>query len=341
MPGTNLLTISQTESCGLRHYSSADAKRIGSQHHHLIKSRRTNGSGSGFQAAAALRSHILYKTTSNEASKKVDLSTTLSASLSNRPEWSSTSKHSTSNSFTTSFNNIMHENSSIGSIGERENRRVADELKKIKQHEERAKLYQELITRQEQELFQKKERKRKRREKYELAVSSAIKIQNSIIGRIWLAKQICNRIRLAIKNNAAIRMQMHSKRYIIRERCKQRKQLGIETKASLKIQFEWGQRQQRVEAKEDLKNRRNNRARARRRLLRDMNKERRKVAAVMIQGMVRGWKGRKIIKLLEMERRRARKKRNVQQQGAKAKTKSKQKNKKEKRKKKGVKGPES
>ena len=72
-----------------------------------------------------------------------------------------------------------------------------------------------------------------------------------------------------------------------------------------------------------------------------MEKERKTTAAMIIQSMVRGWKGRKIIKLLEMERRRARKKRNVQQQGVKAKAKSKQKNTKEKRKKKGVKGPES
>ena len=134
---------------------------------------------------------------------------------------------------------------------------------------------------------------------------------------------------------------MYGMRWIIRKRCEQRRQLAIQTKATLKIQASWGERVQRVEAKEELNRRRHNRSRARRKLLRDMEKERKTTASMIIQSMVRGWKGRKIIKLLEMERRRARKKRNVQQQGAKAKTKSKQKNKKEKRKKKGVKGPES
>jgi hypothetical protein len=76
--------------------------------------------------------------------------------------------------------------------------------------------------------------------------------------------------------------------------------------AVLHIQFGWNQRIQRVEAKEELSRRKDNRARAKRRLLRDMGKERKLMAASMIQSMVRGWQGRKLMKIMEMEKRRKR-----------------------------------
>ena len=322
----------------MRHYSAADAQRLGQQQHHLAAAHRSSHSGSGFQAAAALRSNILYKTTSNHMSKKLDVSNSMSATI--RPEWSSATKNPKSNAFTSSFSNMMHEDTGLGSSESKETRKMKEELKKIKQHEERAKLYEELVTRQKEELQKKQERRRKRRERYQLFVDSALLLQTSLF-RIKLAKNKKKRKIAAIENSAALRIQMYGMRWIIRKRCEQRRQLAIQTKATLKIQASWGERVQRVEAKEELNRRRHNRSRARRKLLRDMEKERKTTAAMIIQSMVRGWKGRKIIKLLEMERRRARKKRNVQQQGVKAKAKSKQKNTKEKRKKKGVKGPES
>ena len=338
MPGSNQIrTISQIESCGMRHYSKNDAHRLGQQQQHLTHVRRRGKSsssssgasgGSGFQAAAALRSHILYKTTANIMSNKIDMSAFLSASLSSRPEWSSSrTKNPKSNAFTTSFNDMMHQDTGIGSIEEREERKRKDELKKIQQHQERAKLYEELVARQEAELHKKQERRRKRRERYNRCVDAAIKIQQN--GRIWLARERVKRIMLNIHNSAARNIQMYGKRFIVRMRCKQRKRYAIETKATLKIQFGWKQRLQRIEANEDLLQRRKNRARARRRLLRDMEKERRFTGAMIIQSMVRGWKGRKMIKLMEMEKRRKRRQKMT----------TNKKKRPEKSKKKGVVGP--
>ena len=108
------------------------------------------------------------------------------------------------------------------------------------------------------------------------------------------------------KNCAARQIQVMGNKYRIRKRCEARRRHEIETMAVLHIQFGWNQRIQRVEAKDELRRRKDNRAAAKRRLLRDMGKERKLMAASMIQSMVRGWQGRKIMKIMEMEKRRKR-----------------------------------
>ena len=143
---------------------------------------------------------------------------------------------------------------------------------------------------------------------------AATKIQSSL-ARIYLAKIQVARIIQAKRNIAALTLQMLVRQYLIRAHVRARYNLKIQTIASKKIQFGWSQRLLRVEAQTDLKRRRQQRSRARRRLLREMENERRGKAAIMIQNMVRCWKGRRIVKLLEMERRRKRRRRNRKRSG--------------------------
>lgn len=303
MPGNlTIQNISTRESCGMRHYSSADAMRLGQSHIHLLQhqNNKKNSGGAGFQAARGLKNASpFYKTTSNQMNKKI--AHMLSATMNNRPEWK-TNCNPKSNAFSNGFNNMMHSDTSLGSMEARMMRKKKDELKKIQKHQNRALLYEELVKRQQEKLERKKERKRKRLEKYQLMVRTVVVIQ--CLARMWLSHRKINRIKLKMRSDASCVIQMYGRRYVIRKRCETRRRNAIETSATLKIQFGWQQRIQRVEAKEELNRRKANRSRAKRRLLREMNKERRSIAARMIQSMVRGWKGRKLIKILEMERRR-------------------------------------
>ncbi len=317
MPSDLVRRVACSESLGMRHYSRADASRLGRQRVDLVRARRqTRGGagagGAGFHAAAALRSHPLYTTeTTATYPDRPPPHMLLSASLSDRPGWRGTGgppKRSTlSNKFTDSFAGNCYEDSSIGSVMGRDARRRRDEEKKIQAHADRAKLYAELVARQEEETRKRAERRRRRAERYRTAVSAATMIENR--ARMFLARRRVARVVLGKQNAAATRIQMQMRRRSVELRAQQRYVFKVQTAATRKIQYGWQQRLARVEAKDDLQRRRDNRARARRRLLREMDKERRALAAVMIQNMVRGWKGRKIVKLLEMERRRARRRR--------------------------------
>ena len=211
---------------------------------------------------------------------------------------------------------------------------LSADLKKIQQHTDRALLYAQLVQSQQEELEKKRKRKQLRYERYQLIVKTAIQVQ--CFTRVYLARCLIQRIILHNHTKAAVRIQMLAKQKLVRNKCRARKRLGIETAAVLHIQFGWNKRVQRKEAKEELYRRKENRSRAKRRLLRDMDKERRLTAARMIQSMVRGWKGRKLIKLMEMnKRRRGRKKANR----TSSRTVTPPSSSKKKKKKKGVVGP--
>ena len=297
-----ILSIATRESSGIRHYSSADATRLGQQHAHLQaihRSSSTTSRGNGFQAAKSLRStNPIYKTSNQCMSTNL-----LSASMSHRPDWNKKTNPK-SNTFSNGFHNTMHEDTSLGSAQSKINRKKQDEMKKIQKHQERALLYAELIKRQEEQLEKKKIRRQKRVERYQRLVENAIKLQ--CVARSWLAKRRMMTVIMHRKNCAARQIQVMGNKYRIRKRCEARRRHEIETMAVLHIQFGWNQRIQRVEAKEELSRRKDNRARAKRRLLRDMGKERKLMAASMIQSMVRGWQGRKLMKIMEMEKRRKR-----------------------------------
>jgi hypothetical protein len=300
--GKRLRAVAATDSCGLRHYSAADTGRLALQRSELRQISQGIVGGAGFHVAKALRAHPLYATEAQD-----------------RPAWNRTvscpGKQSTlSNKFTTSFSGMNFEDSSIGSSLGREQRKQREEAKKIQKQQDRIALYESLVAQQEADLKRRAARRKARANKYRQAMSAATTIQSSL-ARIYLAKMRVARVILARKNVAALVLQMLVRQYLIRAHVRARFNLKIQTIASKKIQFGWSQRLMRVEAQSDLKRRRQQRSRARRRLLREMDNERRGKAAVMIQNMVRCWKGRRIVKLLEMERRRKGRRKNRNKSG--------------------------
>ena len=113
-------SISNRESCGMRHYSKSDAARLGAQHKHLVHMHQSNNagafkSGSGFQAAKGMKTgSILYKTTNDRMSKKL-------AVLHNKPDWNN--QNPKSNAFSTGFHSMMYENTSLGSSMDKKTRK--------------------------------------------------------------------------------------------------------------------------------------------------------------------------------------------------------------------------
>ena len=298
--GKRLRALAATESCGLRHYSKADTGRLVSQRRELIAISRSIPGGTAFHVAKALKAHPLYVTESQKILS--------SGSFIDRPGWDHSAARpgrasALSNKFTASFAG-NYEDSSIGSTLGREQRREREKQKKMQKQQERIALYESLIAQQEKDRKNRAERRKLRAKRYRIAMEAATKIQS--LARVYLAKLLISRVIDKKQNYAALVVQMCVRQFLVRVHVRNRVILKIQTKASKKIQHGWSQRMLRVEAQEDLKRLRQQRSRARRRLLREMENERRRKAATMIQTMVRCWKGRRLVKLLEMERRRKR-----------------------------------
>ena len=123
--GKRLRAVAATDSCGLRHYSSADAGRLAQQRNELRQISRGMVGGTGFHVAKALRAHPLYATEAHIMRQ-------------DRPSWNRTvlrpGKQSTlSNKFTTSFGGMNFEDSSIGSSLGRDQRKQREEAKKMQE----------------------------------------------------------------------------------------------------------------------------------------------------------------------------------------------------------------
>jgi hypothetical protein len=309
----------------LQSYSSADRQRVFQERERVTAQAASMGlgsfqpQGSAFRAAAHIkgihagRNHPMYQTNAMEAFQF------LSPALKGRPSWDASGpagggggdggfyrapKNGKKGMFTKSFSSGMFEDTTIGSLQVKKVRKAKEMEEKARKACEKEQQYERVIQEQEEKIRQRREARLRRKEIYLEQKKATIVIQNHV--RRTQAKR---RVQLMFKNKhdrAAIIIQMCVRRYLTNRHVQNRVQHKVDTLAAQTIQATWSKRQERANARKELHRRRDEREKARRRLLREIEAARRDAAARKIQNMVKCRQARKFAEMIKKKKMRQR-----------------------------------
>lgn len=315
-------TDNSRQSNIMQSYSRSDVNRLYQDRQRLLKENRAlNGGTISFQGSAfnainhlkgihAGRNHPIYQT--NTMSSYSFLANT---KLHNRPLWNNgdgtssssgvlykTPANGKSGNFTKSFSSGMFEDTSIGSLVEKKIRKAQELEEKARKALEKQEQYENIIRIQEEKILKRRETRLRRKAHYIQQKKAAIVIQNHI--RKAHASMRVKKIRHEVHTDAAMQIQILMRKRLTNKRIQKRVEHKIHTQAAKNIQKTWQKRIDRKTARKELQKRREARDKARRRLIRELEKQKRDEAARKIQNMVKIRQAKKFAELIRKKKRR-------------------------------------
>ena len=314
-------TDNSRQSNIMQSYNRRDVKNLYQERQRLLNENRAlNGGKISFQGSAfnavnhlkgihAGRTHPIYQTNAMES-----YSFLANTKLHGRPDWnngdgtSSSSgvyqapKNGKKGQFSRSFSSGMFEDTSIGSLVEKKLRKAQELEEKARKALEKQEQYEQLIKLQEEKILKRREMRLKRKAKYIEQKKAAIVIQNHI--RRAHASTRVKSIRHDVHTQAAMQIQILMRKRLTNKRIQKRVEHKIHTKAAKNIQKTWQKRTDRKNAREELQKRKDARDKARRKLIRELEKQKRDEAARKIQNMIKVRQAKKFADLIRKKKRR-------------------------------------